>query len=654
MGRTRKKLFRTCRSLLPENEYIMHAPCHTHDGLNHCVSGDTVPEFEPSPLDPTWRRPVAAMKDNTVEERVEKALDDFLVEHGLLKQVTRHVKALHGGVMAQGRSLCTNTSACTATVHDLRIRFFEPLLIKLLGQFHNRGLDKEEKDIRGEEYLGFEPRDAPQAPGITFTLTQTQDGYLSRVAMLFEQDSNFASFGRSRNLLARGCKFHLYHKGPIPLDLSNESYGGEAMLNKGRKHCKPRTGQVKIPVRFGMIISTLVNPYNTRESGILYSSIFQTGDQSHLWREDLPYRLWFKSRSVTLMFLAVMLDHLTKVAPPSAIIRRLFGNTSSSERRSLVPVAHATKRANSNEPDRCRAKRARQSHESKRLPPPEWVDVWRTKHEIVRARLNAIVSPASLEFHLWPRLSTNVHMSLKSPVTLEAVTFEVTLLAYLSNYLCEDDGKPPRVEVSLLDPEYQRSEALPFLDAPQFLARGGFGAVHAVRLRTTSSIAAGEDSGWWSVPRPPANAAGHLRAKGRRISMPTDQPVIIKVFDDQIESGIRESILYEHVFPLLPAELRAFLPRYYGTYRPDREQRIVLALGYGGRPLDPADMTMELVQKARAAYRLFFKHGINHGNQEARNILLRDDGSLCLIDWGVATLDFSGDPLRYEMLSFQR
>ncbi|SCZ87675.1 BZ3500_MvSof-1268-A1-R1_Chr2-2g05141 [Microbotryum saponariae] len=198
------------------------------------------------------------------------------------------------------------------------------------------------------------------------------------------------------------------------------------------------------------------------------------------------------------------------------------------------------------------------------------------------------------------------------PPTAALAGLPPALLAYLSSYLCDRNGSFPDSERSLLNRKDRDPVELPFLDAPQFVARGGFGAVWVARLlRTTSSTkAAGEeDSGWWAT---------NFDANGP----------ILKVFDDQIESGIRESLFYEHVFPLLPAELRAFLPRYYGTYRPDRQRRI-------------------------CAYRRFYRHGINHGDCEARNILLRDDGSLCLIDWGSATLNFSRQLRWLQTLRFR-
>ncbi|SCV70432.1 BQ2448_1826 [Microbotryum intermedium] len=567
----------------------------------------------PPTLDPAWQQPVAAMKDDSLEERVEKALEDVLVEHDLLDRVTRHVEAVHKNKLAQ------------------------PLTIALLRRYHNKGLNKKERDSRGVEFLGFEPRDAHQTAGITFTLKQMQQGYLSRVAMLFEQHSNFLSFGMERNLIARGCKFHLYQEHPIPLDLDNESYGAEAMLNNlaflmvSTVQRDKRTGQVKLPVRYGMIISTsyVLLAENVQEVGILYSPIFETSSHSH---SRVPYPFWFERRSITLMFLAFILNHLTKaMAPSHAVIQRLFGNTPPDETRTSPPRSAQPSAVHiQTNPIAAKKKRARQCDASRLLPPLECFDVWCMEHEVLRVRLNATVSPASLEFRL-PRLglSTNVHMSLKSSISLDAVTFEVTSLSESPRSLPRYrptpalGALPPALLAYLsshLDPEDDFSGALPFLDAPRFLARGGFGAVHAARLRTTTSIAAGEDSGWWSVPRPPANAAGHLRAKGDLISMPTDLPMIIKVFDDQIESGIRENLFYEH------------------------EQRIVLALGYGGRLLEVVDMTKELEQDARTAYQLFYQRGINHGDCEARNILLHDDGSLCLIDWGSATLNFSRKP----------
>ncbi|SCZ87671.1 BZ3500_MvSof-1268-A1-R1_Chr2-2g05137 [Microbotryum saponariae] len=275
MPSTNKKLFRTPYSLLRENDYLLHTRCYGQDRLNCSVSGEHIPYFEPPPrLDPKWQRPVAAIKDNSLEGRVEKALESFLVEHDLLDRVKGHVEALHRNKLAQGRTICTNTPACTATVHDLRIRFFEPLTIALLRRYNGRGLTKEERASRGAEFLGFEPRldgDAHNqtAGGITFTLKRIRQGYyarvkkLSRMAMSFEDDSSFLSFGLERNLLARGCKFHLYQKDPIPLDLGKESYGAEGMLNKlaflmiSTVERDERTGQIiELPVRFGVIIST--------------------------------------------------------------------------------------------------------------------------------------------------------------------------------------------------------------------------------------------------------------------------------------------------------------------------------------------------------------------------------------------------------------
>ncbi|KDE02069.1 hypothetical protein MVLG_07355, partial [Microbotryum lychnidis-dioicae p1A1 Lamole] len=114
-------------------------------------------------------------------------------------------------------------------------------------------------------------------------------------------------------------------------------------------------------------------------------------------------------------------------------------------------------------------------------------------------------------------------------------------------------------------------DSLPRLQAVQLLGKGGFASVTAGQLIV--GVPAGNDK----------TSDGETR----RTLIPTDQPVVIKLFDDDVhtEAGIRESIFYETVFPLLPKETRAFLPHYYGTYRSSSGRMLALVMGYAGNPI---------------------------------------------------------------------
>ncbi|KDE03907.1 hypothetical protein MVLG_05661 [Microbotryum lychnidis-dioicae p1A1 Lamole] len=93
----------------------------------------------------------------------------------------------------------------------------------------------------------------------------------------------------------------------------------------------PKTGEVEVPVRFGIIESThfailaesVINPNNDQEAGLVYTPIFKTSNDV---KDRDRYAFDFRPKSIPLLFLAIILDYLVKVPPPpDDILNSLFG-----------------------------------------------------------------------------------------------------------------------------------------------------------------------------------------------------------------------------------------------------------------------------------------------------------------------------------------
>ncbi|KDE09176.1 hypothetical protein MVLG_00498 [Microbotryum lychnidis-dioicae p1A1 Lamole] len=599
-----EQFFQSRYTMLPVGERS-HDPCGGPDDLSYRAIG--VP-FEGAPLPPSSQVPVSAMLDKLLWDRLQSSAVEFFAQLDLVDPVLREATALLTS-MWEERLFCTNASECTVSVHDLRIRVFEPLVKFVLKQYDDK--TGEAGTIAKEDgwyLLQYRPEDPTQTllpRGITFALRHTH----TRPDLFAREDE---------------CKFFLHERGPIPLDPSGRSHGAQAMLNKlaWRMHSAVQrnaaTGQVEVPVRFGLIMSTRLailaesveNPNNSQECGLLYTPIFRTVYPSYLYQGEIPFS--FQQRSVSLMFLASILDYVMHTpGPSSGTLDSLFGarqepSDPHRDGQSLTdaqPAGGAVSKSPSAIPSDVSKDISRSSYRVRNQPTPypNLVDAWRSSNFIVKTRLNTTS---------WPPRFGFVKLEWRHEYTpMEAVVFEVgwktkgrskplrykpsrrlsqlssALLSYLSEPLVEEDGRPARGIAKLSDQNKVKFDSLPRLEAVQLLGKGGFASVTAGQLKAGAPADNDKTSDGDS--------------ETRRTSIPTDQPVVIKLLDDDVhtEAGIRESIFYETVFPLLLKETRAFLPHSYGTYRSSGGRTLVLIMGYAGNPIPFAERSDDNLQQ---------------------------------------------------------
>ncbi|SGZ27121.1 BQ5605_C025g10061 [Microbotryum silenes-dioicae] len=316
-------IFQSPDTLLPDVPNSDLHPCGKVDEFSDRAIGTP---FQGDPLPPSSQLPVSAILDTSLQQRLERALLDFLGAHDLVEPVYNETRQLLMP-LGEARLFCTNSPECTVSMHDLRIRVLEPLGGKKAG---------------GLYLLHYRPEDPLQAQlprGITFALRHTITKVASNTTISFEEDSSFLTFGCQPNGFAREdeCKFFLNEGEPIPLDPCGRSHGAQAMLNKlvwrmqSAIQRDPKTGEVEVPVRFGIIESThfailaesVINPNNDQEAGLVYTPIFKTSNDV---KDRDRYAFDFRPKSIPLLFLAIILDYLVKVPPPpDDILNSLFG-----------------------------------------------------------------------------------------------------------------------------------------------------------------------------------------------------------------------------------------------------------------------------------------------------------------------------------------
>ncbi|SCZ90157.1 BZ3500_MvSof-1268-A1-R1_Chr9g10733 [Microbotryum saponariae] len=364
-----RNIFQSPFTLLHGGSYSDHHPCGKVDDFSYRAIGTP---FQGAPLPPSSQLPVSAILDTSLQQRLEGALLDFLGAHDLVELCRQDREshlisdnrslisdfAAHDGIpsttepvynetssllmhMGQTRLFCTNSPECTVSVHDLRIRILEPLVTIVLKKYHDK-IEEDGKKSGGCYLLQYRPEDPlqPQLPrGITFALRHTITGVASNTTISFDEDSSFLTFGCQPNVFAREdeCKFFLNEGKPIPLDPCGRSHGAQAMLNKlvwrmqSAIQRDPKTGKVEVSVRFGIIMGThfailaesVTNPNNDQEAGLVYTSIFKTGNEV---KDRDRYAFDFRPRSIPPLFLAIILDYLVKVPPPpDEILNSLFG-----------------------------------------------------------------------------------------------------------------------------------------------------------------------------------------------------------------------------------------------------------------------------------------------------------------------------------------
>ncbi|SCZ93527.1 BZ3500_MvSof-1268-A1-R1_Chr6-3g08718 [Microbotryum saponariae] len=612
---------------------------------------DTTEAFEAFPNLPGLRRPSMALKDPTLEMRMERSLSDFLNEHDLADSVlaeTREVTKHELERCYPPQSIADHL----VFMDSLRKHALKPLLHFLAEQYHKKLATSGSTESWGTRLRVKLCTEKPPLPsGITVVITRSDGRSCSQIPILFEDDANFLRCGPEPDVFT-GCLFHLDKDGkPFPLDSDRTSYGAQAMLNKlafmmessaSRPSSDTTPGENKLPVRFGLVLSsnfgmiaeTVADPQHPQEVGLLFSP-------------PPP----FEYGSLPLMLLAIVVDQLAPVAAPSPCTLRLLFDVGPER----CPPAQLPVQLNEEGVAPRAVKRRRTKNRN--AVPPSSVVVLKSTNQVVRATLNSTACPSRMLM-----ITHRDDLDLR-----EAVTFEVfdkaphqslcrpclddqrhrlsslppELLAFLWDDLDVDEDPPNQAALS--DLEWADFRALPALQVPLYLASGSVSSVSAGKLRPSvldNTAAFGFDSGAVREERKVGTPVDCFD-DGLTRTIPPDHPVVIKYFPwHQLASAVRESLFYEHVFPLLPSRARVFLPPYYGTYRSADGSEVCLVLGYGGRRIQRADYNDALKLKIDEAFRVFRKQGVHHGDQAPRNVLLREDGSLCLIDWNVATVDF--------------
>ncbi|SGY81132.1 BQ5605_C009g05467 [Microbotryum silenes-dioicae] len=606
-----------CALPAPDWDLAVHGRCGAV--LQPAHRSTRIPNELP-PLPPEARHPVMAMMDSSLLKRVEQTLAAFLDEHELSSAVlSKNVELLK---QTPAALLCTRGPTCTAIIHDLRIRVLEPLLQFLLNQLE---LKSNPGASPSPHYrLQFRPQDPSQPDGVTLALMKDRPGTCVALMVIhFEEDDNFLSFGPQTNLFARKgeCRYHLHHDRPIPLQNGGRSHGAQAILNKlallmqSAVERHPETGEAIVPVRFGMILSTqlgifaeaIVKPQNPKDFGLIYSPLFHTIGAIHYLDRETSFTL--TRGSVALMFLASMIDHLAKTPePPFEVVQRLFGQADPS---------NAKRWTFQRKPRRRMLKTG--------WTPPSSVEVFSVDDYRVEAKLSLAAFP--------PRISISNGRMPQARGGYEAVTFEVVETG---------PAQDNRFLSDLVDVEPQ---SLPHLVLPQFIAEGGFAVVRAGLLIGRSSVPDFDSDADTEMHTAEADRLGSS-IWIPRTSIPTDQAVVLKSFWD-LPSAVHEALFYEHVFPLLPSEARALLPTYHGAYRDPKGTDLGIILGCGGRPIHKKEVDEVLKKKVADAFRVFDKCGVEHMDRELRNVLVRNDGSLCIIDWNLARLNFDRRFLKY-------
>ncbi|SGZ22811.1 BQ5605_C022g09546 [Microbotryum silenes-dioicae] len=110
---------------------------------------------------------------------------------------------------------------------------------------------------------------------------------------------------------------------------------------------------------------------------------------------------------------------------------------------------------------------------------------------------------------------------------------------------------------------------------------------------------------------------------------------------DFVGSVAKEYFVYTSIVPLLSPKARGYFPAFYGLYRSGSDgHAYVLVMEDTGSEITEEQLKSDIELKAQidAALTLIADEGLVHGDQGARNVLLRPDGRICLIDWDEAQL----------------
>ncbi|SGY14183.1 BQ5605_C010g06093 [Microbotryum silenes-dioicae] len=111
------------------------------------------------------------------------------------------------------------------------------------------------------------------------------------------------------------------------------------------------------------------------------------------------------------------------------------------------------------------------------------------------------------------------------------------------------------------------------------------------------------------------------------------------VWEEYSPSIAREYFVYTSIVPLLSSQAQEYFSAFHGLYRSGNEgQTYILVMEDAGSPITHKQLEADAELKAKVdfALNLIADEGLHHNDEGARNVLLRPDGRICLIDWGEA------------------
>ncbi|SCV68945.1 BQ2448_1965 [Microbotryum intermedium] len=170
------------------------------------------------------------------------------------------------------------------------------------------------------------------------------------------------------------------------------------------------------------------------------------------------------------------------------------------------------------------------------------------------------------------------------------------------------------------------------------------------RLDLVQRLGHGRTSTEWSARWTGIGNAGHSTGSQASVPNAPEPDLVAKVVSAEFAASVaREYFVYVHNVPSLSPAAQAFFPRFHGLYRSGAGgHAYVFVLENGGERLTEDELTSdsELQNRTSAAFKLIASEGLFHGDEREANILRRMDGSICLVDWGEASLRVSQADVR--------
>ncbi|KDE02300.1 hypothetical protein MVLG_07136 [Microbotryum lychnidis-dioicae p1A1 Lamole] len=159
------------------------------------------------------------------------------------------------------------------------------------------------------------------------------------------------------------------------------------------------------------------------------------------------------------------------------------------------------------------------------------------------------------------------------------------------------------------------------------------------RLDLVRRIGRGASSTVWQVQwvrKGVASGRPHVTRRSSCVGVGQGKLVAKIVSEDFAPSIAKEYYVYTSIVPLLSLKVRQYFPAFYGLYQSGTEgHAYVLVMEDAGSTISPEQLQLnsELKAKVDAALKLIADEGLVHGDEGARNVLLRPDGRICLFDW---------------------